>query len=53
MLKQCVNYGNRLYVANYKEESRKLDISKIDTSNIRVGDLFRKRMNTEILLIIQ
>ena len=36
-VKTMCNYGNRLYVANYKEESRKLDISKIDTSNIRVG----------------
>lgn len=36
-VKTMCNYNNRLYVANYKEESRKLDINKIDTSGIKVG----------------
>ena len=36
-VKTMCNYNNRLYVANYKEETRKLDISNIDTSSIAVG----------------
>lgn len=36
-IKTMCNYNNRLYVANYKEESRKLDIDSFDTSGIKVG----------------
>lgn len=36
-VKTMCNYNNRLYVANYKEETRKLDLSQIDTSEIKVG----------------
>lgn len=36
-VKTMCNYNNRLYVANYKEEIKKLDISKINLSRIRIG----------------
>lgn len=36
-VKTMCNYNNRLYVANYKEEVKKLDINKINLDSIRVG----------------
>lgn len=36
-IKTMCNYNNRLYVANYKEEVRKVNIDAIDTSDIKVG----------------
>lgn len=54
-VKTMCNYNNRLYVANYKEETRKLDISNIDTSSIAVGvcmeeDYYGNRLNDGYVL---
>lgn len=54
-VKTMCNYNNRLYVANYKEETRKLDISNIDTSSIAVGvcmeeDCYGNRLNDGYVL---
>ena len=48
-VKTMCNYNNRLYVANYKEESRKLDLSQIDTSSIKVGVCTKKDENGDEL----
>lgn len=54
-VKTMCNYNNRLYVANYKEETRKLDISNIDTSSIAVGvcmeeDYYGNKLNDGYIL---
>lgn len=54
-VKTMCNYNNRLYVANYKEETHKLDISNIDTSSIAVGvcmeeDYYGNRLNDGYVL---